>query len=102
MAINNQKIITEIQAVLEANNFDKLDRVRKYQTIKALHDLFGLKMKNLKSKVLEARDERFDIVSGAVRTTAPGKDKYIELHGKEAWERDSKQTVISDYVRGLK
>ena len=96
----NTNLTADLDTIFE--NLSKEDRVRQYQKIKAAQAYLDLKMKALKGKVIEQQDERFEIVTGSTRTTAPSKARYIELHGQAAWERDSKTSVIAPFVRGLK
>ena len=67
------KFNTNLTADLDAifANLSKEDRVRQYQKIKAAQAYLDLKMKALKGKVLEQQDDRFEIVTGSTRTTAP-------------------------------
>ena len=96
----NTNLTADLDTIFE--NLSREDRVRQYQKIKAAQAYLDLKMKALKTKVIEQQDDRFEIVTGSTRTTAPNKARYIELHGQAAWERDCKVSEIAPFVRGLK
>ena len=64
----NTNLTADLDTIFE--NLSKEDRVRQYQKIKAAQAYLDLKMKALKTKVLEQQDERFEIVTGSTRTTA--------------------------------
>ena len=100
MTAHNKNLTADLDAIFA--NLSKEDRVRQYQKLKAAQAYLDLKMKALKAKVLEQQDDRFEIVVGSTRTTAPSKAKYIELHGQAAWDANSKTTAIAPFVRGLK
>mgnify|MGYP003130741642 CR=1 FL=1 len=100
MTAHNKNLTADLDAIFA--NLSKEDRVRQYQKIKAAQAYLDLKMKALKKKVLEQQDDRFEIVVGQVRHSAPNKAQYIELHGQAAWDKDSKSTKLAPFVRGLK